>query len=119
MFPYEFYKFLHYLMIFIFVAGLGVSFFTVNNPKWNKILTGVSSVLIFVAGMGLLARIGVQHGKGFPGWIWAKMVIWFLLAIGAPVLAKRAGQYKVVAYFALLSVTSLAAWFAVYKPFDF
>jgi uncharacterized membrane protein SirB2 len=118
MLPYEFYKFLHVMMIFVFLSGAAIGFFIENNPKWNKILTGVTSVLIFVAGMGLLARIGVQHGSGFPGWVWLKMGLWLVMAVGAPVLAKRCRQYQTVCYFGILTLTAIAAWAATYKPFE-
>lgn len=118
MFSYEFYKVLHFVMILIFVGGMGASFFTLENPKWNKILMGVSSLLIFVAGMGLLARIGVQHGQGFPTWVMLKIALWAFLAVGAPILAKRAQKFRVPVYFAMLTLASLAAWVATNKPFE-
>lgn len=118
MFSYEFYKFLHLVTLFLFLSGAAVSFFLENNPKWNKILTGVTSLLIFVAGMGLLARIGVQHGAGFPMWVWLKMALWLFMAVGAPVLAKRARAYQTSCYFGLLSLAAVAAWLATFKPFE-
>lgn len=118
MFPYEFYKFLHLVMLFYFLSGAAVGFFAENNPRWNKILTGVTSFLIFVAGMGLLARMGVDHGGGFPAWVWMKIAIWLFMVVGAPVLAKRAKQYRTVCYFGLLILATLAGWLATYKPFE-
>ena len=118
MFSYEFYKVVHFIMILVFVGGMGASFFSLENPKWNKILMGVSSLLIFVAGMGLLARIGVQHGAGFPTWVMVKIALWAFLVVGAPILAKRAKKYSVTAYFAMLTIASLATWVATNKPFE-
>ncbi len=118
MLPYEFYKLLHVGSLFFFLAGATLSFFHPLNPKWNKILTGITSFLIFVAGMGLMARIGVGHGAAWPLWIKAKVAIWLFMAIGAPVLAKRARNHQVAAYFFMLFLATLAAWFATFKPFE-
>jgi uncharacterized membrane protein SirB2 len=118
MLPYEFYKFLHLVTLFIFLSGAGLGFFLENNPKWNKIITGITSVLIFVAGMGLIARIGIGHGEGWPLWINLKVAIWLFMAIGAPVLAKRARAYQTTCYFALLSLAAVAGWLATFKPFE-
>ena len=67
MFSYEFYKVIHFASILAFVVALGFSFSTTAPAKWTKIMIGVAGVLIFVAGMGLLARLDIGHGDD-PSW---------------------------------------------------
>lgn len=114
----EFYQVLHISSLFIFVSGLGISFFTDNTNKLNKILTGISSLLILVAGMGLIAKqLEIGHGESWPKWIHAKITIWAIVAIGGPVLAKRMSQKKAMAFYGLLILMILAVYTVAHKPF--
>lgn len=114
---YEVYKFLHIVFIIIVAAGLGVGYHGAQ-PKHLKILTGISSLLILVTGMGLLARIGVEHGEGFPGWVMVKIVLWLAVAISGPLLAKRlSATVKPKAFWGLASLLFIAVYMAVNKPF--
>ena len=119
MFSYEFYKVLHIFSIILFVALLGLSFAPGDPTKKTKIFTGVVSLLIFVAGMGLLARLGIGHGETtWPGWVIAKFVLWLLLAISVPILVKRLrGQAKAKAFFGVMVVFGLLVFLGVYRPF--
>ena len=113
---YEVYKVLHLVSIFFFIAGLAITFMLSDNPKFNKIVTGITSLLILVAGMGLLARIGISM-KELPTWVIPKMAIWLILAIAAPILGKRLQSKKTIALYGLLSLLSIAGVLAIYKPF--
>ena len=114
---YEFYKFLHLFMIFSFLV-LGTLNLTTVPSKMVKIGNGVVSFLILVAGMGLLARIGVSHGEGFPTWIILKIVIWLLLVILIPVAGKRfSDKGKKASLWALVILSTAAAILATNKPF--
>lgn len=115
---YEFYKVVHVLMIIVFFGSLGATLYSSENPKSQRIITGLSSFLILVGGMGLLARLGVSHGEGFPGWVTAKIVIWLFLSALAPILNKRlspAAKKKSLYFFLFLGF--LAIYIAVLKPF--
>ena len=115
--PYEFYKVLHILSILIVFSFMAVSFLHPTPPKFSKIITGVGSFFILVAGMGLLARLGVNHGEGFPVWVWAKIGLWLLISALGPVLAKRLKQeQKIWAFLGMLILASLAVVVAVFKP---
>ena len=77
MLSYDFYKTLH---LFSLVLFLGTMSFTLAQPagqapKQMKILSGVSSLFLLVAGMGLLARIGVSHGTGWPLWAMLRVAL--------------------------------------------
>lgn len=117
MISYEVYKVLHIMAAFFMLVGLGVGLLHPNPPKFMKIQSGVASLILFVAGMGLLARIGIAHGSGFPGWALAKMFFWVILAVGAPLAAKRVKQGRTTLLYVFLSIAVLAAVFAIYKPF--
>lgn len=115
---YHFYKILHLVSILFFIGGVGASCFgtQTNLKKSIKIVMGVSSLLILVAGMGLLARLGFSHGAGFPTWVVFKLLIWLLLAVGAPIVFKRVSHGLGKWFYLFLTLASLAAWFAIYKP---
>ena len=112
---YEVYKILHYIFLFIFISGISISFLAQDPPKFAKIMTGVSSILILVAGMGLIARL--MPGEKWPGWIHAKLTIWGLVAILGPVLSKRLTSNRGIALIGILVLTFIAIGLAVLKPF--
>gem|GEM_PF-2092054 len=114
----NFYRVLHYGSLFFFLSGLGISFFSDSKNVANKIITGISSLLILVAGMGLIAKaLQIGHGASWPAWIHAKIIIWALLAIGSPILAKRLSKGKAIAFYVMIVLAVCAAYLAVQKPF--
>ncbi len=115
MFSYETYKLLHIALAMFFLASLAISFCGPQTSRLHKILSGIASLLIFVAGMGLMARLGIGHGGSWPLWIKAKMTLWLFLAIAGPVLAKRIRFARRLTFFALFSLFILATYFAIYK----
>ena len=115
--PYEFYKLLHVLSIFVMLISMTVLFFKDQNNKLHKMLSGIVSLLIFVAGMGLLARLNFSHGEPWPLWVKAKIGLWFLVALLIPILNKRVKIQRQCAFWALFTIIVLAAFTAIYKPF--
>ncbi|CAM9906692.1 unnamed protein product [Chrysoparadoxa australica] len=114
----NFYRVLHYGSLFFFLSGLGISFFTDNKNVANKIITGISSLLILVAGMGLIAKaLQIGHGASWPAWLHAKITIWAILAVGAPILAKRLTKGKAVVFYVFIVLATMASYLAVNKPF--
>jgi hypothetical protein len=114
MISYENYKILHLVSIFVMFTGLSVGFFG-SQPKLIKILTGVGTLFTLVAGMGLLARLGVQHGEPWPLWVWIKMIIWLLIGVGGAVVVKRFPSFGKYAYIVSLLLFVLAASSAILK----
>ncbi|MEX2609194.1 MAG: hypothetical protein WEA24_04550 [Gemmatimonadota bacterium] len=121
--PYQIYKLIHLLGIFVVVTTLAVASMHLlrggtraDFPRRRAlgITHGVASFLILLGGFGMLARLGIVHG-GLPGWILLKLGIWVLLS-GALTLALRAtaGARAVLIGTPLLAL--LAAAIAIYKP---
>lgn len=114
MISYEFYKVVHLFSIVLMLTGLSISFFEVKS-KSVKILTGIGTLFTLVGGMGLLARLGINHGEAWPVWVKAKMTIWFIIGIGGAVVARRFSSYGKFAYPILLILFLSASLFAVFK----
>lgn len=118
MISHEVYEFLHISLVLLFFFGLTLSFFCSSEKcsKRPKILAGVASLLIFVAGMGMMARLGIGHGESWPLWIKIKMTVWALLAIGGPLLAKRVQHKKGLAFSGLFLLFLIAIYAAIFQP---
>lgn len=125
MISYAVYRLLHFIGIFLVLtalgglalhAGSGGTRATSRARGMIAALHGIGVLLILVAGFGLLARLGIMHGAGFPGWIWAKLAIW--LVIGAWMALPY--RFPALARASLLVVPALgavAAYLAIFKPF--
>ncbi len=114
MIPYEFYKVLHICMLFILTSTLGFIF--QEHSKKKKILIGIISFMVFVAGMGLIARLGFKHSEPFPLWIKAKILCWVLLNILLIFSVKFKIQAKKIVYLASGILILVAIIMAVYRP---
>lgn len=122
--PYQLYKLIHFLGIFMILIVLAAACMHVlrggtraDNPHRRTIgiVHGIASFLILLGGFGMLARLGVLHG-GLPGWIYAKLVIW-LIASGSIALVYRGPDLARALLIALPLLAVLAGYFALYKPF--
>ena len=110
--PYEFYKVMHLVSVFIFLTSTSALLIGKMRNKMLAITSGVSSLFILIAGMGLVARLHV----GFPPWVIAKLVIWLVITGMGHMVAKRFPRYAMQAYWLAMVLASTAAWLAVYKP---
>ncbi len=119
---YELYKVLHLVAVFGLLLALGGLTLHIMNGgsrtypyrRFVMIVHGVGLFVAFVAGFGLLARLGFT--SNIPGWALAKLVIWLLLGI-APAVIYRKAQAAMLLWFVVLILAGAAAWLAVVKPF--
>lgn len=124
MFSRNFYEILHIVGIaLMFVAIGGVAVHAANGGKKGESATrklvsighGIGALLVLVGGFGMLARMGMQHGAGFPAWLWVKIAIWLVLS--AVVLIPYRKPALARPFFVLLPLLAgVAVYMAVYKP---
>ncbi len=112
---YEVYKMIHVVSIVIFFALFAAAAYSQKNEKREKILTGVFLLLILVSGMGLLARIGIQHGVAWPNWVRAKLTIWLVVGVLGHMMMKRFPQHAVKSFWGSVGLLTLASYFANFK----
>ncbi len=75
---------------------------------------GVAMLVIFVAGFGLMAKIGIMGGA-WPAWIYGKLALW--LVVGAAVaLARRRPDLARRWYVLLPLLGGVGAYLAYVKP---
>jgi hypothetical protein len=125
MFSRNFYEILHIIGIaLMFVAIGGVAVHAANGgnkaeSQTRKLVSighGVGALLVLVGGFGMLARIGMQHGAGFPAWLWIKIAVWAVLS--AIVLIPYRKPALARPFFVLLPLLAgVAVYSALYKPF--
>jgi hypothetical protein len=121
--PYIVYKVIHYLGIFLLVVVLGASMgrrVAAEGPdplkKRFATLHGLALFLVLLGGFGLLARINVEHGTLFPGWVWVKLAIWVLLG-GIVVVARKRSGWAMPLILLVPVLAMLAGYVAYAKPF--
>lgn len=114
MLSYQTYKLIHLASIFIFLSGAAVLLLARPPGKTWKIITGVSSLFILIAGFGLLARLGLT--SGMPSWVIVKIVIWTGVTALGHIVAKRFPGAALQAYWVTVGLATIAAYFAIYKP---
>ena len=111
---YESYKVLHLAAIFVFLSSASVMLVARPAGAFWKMLTGISSLVILIGGMGLVAKL--LHGA-MPGWVVGKLVIWLIVTGLGHVIAKRFPKQGGLAMGITLGLAAVAAWLAVFKPF--
>lgn len=126
MFSHSFYLLLHILGIALMFAAIGgVAIHAANggtksSSSTRKLVSighGVGALIVLVGGFGMLARLGMQHGAGFPAWLWVKIGIWLVLS--AVVLLPYRKPALARPFFILMPLLAgFAAYMAVYKPIN-
>lgn len=121
--PYEFYKVLHAISTMMIVMGLaGAAAVSVNgiaraSNKFRMVVAmthGIGMLVAFVAGFGLMAKLGMM-GQGWPLWIIAKLMIWLVMGLLIAVLLRKPSTAKWV-WWAVLILYAVAATLARLKP---
>lgn len=116
MVPYEIYKMIHLGSLMLLFTGFTVSLIGQKQIKLFKILTGVATLLVFVTGMGLMARIGIGHGNPWPLWIKLKFTIFGIIGIGVPIVIKRMKSLYTPTYWLMIVIFVIASGLVNYKP---
>jgi hypothetical protein len=120
---YEFYKVLHITGIFMVISAVGAHLLNgmlggnkqFAGKKFVGILHGVGLLVAFVAGFGLMARLGMMGG-GWPTWVSLKLVIWLFLGLVILIPRFKPSWSKGV-WIAVIIAGSFAAYLARYKPY--
>jgi hypothetical protein len=115
MISYEIYKILHIVSIITFFLCTGAQLFRPIPSRLLSILIGVTSFLVLVAGMGLLARIGVSHGSALPLWIYLKLAAWLILSAMIPIGVRRLGERRQKLFAPALVIAIVTVIIAVFK----
>ena len=111
---FEVYRLLHFVCLIVLTSCLGVSFFSKTPQKWAKILGMTASFILMVAGMGLIAR--TMAGQPWPMWVKMKLALWTVIAISAPIMAKRLTNNRGIAFSVVMLLLVVAVSLAVFKP---
>lgn len=120
---YTFYKILHITAIITIFAALGGACLHAMNGGSREgssgrgminALHGIGLFVALVGGFGLLARMGMA--TGWPGWVYAKLVIWLVVG-GLLVLPYRKPEFAKPLLLSLPVLGLAAAWLAIAKPF--
>lgn len=118
--PYEFYKILHLLGIFMLFISIGgviirgkLNDTSAATRKYIGIMNGVGLLVILVAGFGIMARLGISLTDG---WVLSKLAIWLIFG-GLLAVANRKPQLIGVLTITTLVLGVMAAYLAILKPF--
>jgi hypothetical protein len=116
---YEFYNVAHVIGVLFLFSALGALAATAGSPsaplrRIASIAHGVALALIFVAGFGLLARLG--HFGDIPMWAYLKMALWGILGL-AVVPLKRKPEWAPALWVLMPVIGGFAVWLAVTQPF--
>lgn len=121
---YTFYKILHVASVLAVFAALGGACLHAMQGGGREgnsgrgalhALHGIALFLALVGGFGLLARLGMA--TGWPGWVWAKLVVWLVLGGLLMVPARRPALARPILLGVLPLLGLAAAWLAIAKPF--
>ncbi len=119
---YETYKVIHLLSAFVlFTVAGGIALYAANGGskadngqrKLVGILHGTALLVSLVAGFGLLTKLGLG---AFPGWVWAKLVLWLIVGAIATLPYRKPELGKLFLWLMPL-LGGLAAFLAIFKPF--
>jgi hypothetical protein len=124
MISYAVYRVVHLVGIFLLLVALGglslgSARAEAGGPGGRRLamaLHGVALFIVLLGGFGLLARLGIMHGMGWPGWVWMKLGIWILMG-AAVVIPRRRPAWGPALLMLIPALGGVAAWIAIFKPF--
>ena len=110
----SFYQILHLLGLVSFVSALSILLLKPEKSKIASIVFGISSLIIFVAGFGMLAKLGYSMASV---WVIGKLLIWTCLAVGIPYVVKRMSSIKRMVFIGSMLLICIAVILAILKPY--
>ncbi|MEE4273733.1 MAG: hypothetical protein V2I67_18805 [Thermoanaerobaculales bacterium] len=115
---YQFYTIAHVVGVLFLFTALGALAATAGSSsaplrRIASIAHGVALALIFVAGFGLLARLG--YFGDIPIWAYLKMALWLVLGLVVLPLKKKP-EWAATLWVLMPVAGGLAVWLAVAKP---
>lgn len=117
-----FYKALHIFGLFLAMTSLGgIAIHAANGGTMatsrTRALTasvfGLGMLLALAGGFGQAARLGLTSTGIFPGWLWAKVGIWVIVAI-LSILPYRIPALAKPIYLFVPVLSGLAAYLAIF-----
>lgn len=114
MISYEMYKIVHVVSIVLFFS----MFAAASNKKAEKLelaMIGVSLGIILISGMGLVARMGIEHGSAWPIWLKLKLVILVVIAGSTHFVLIKHSRFARKYFWLAVGFLTLASFLANYK----
>lgn len=117
-----FYKSLHIFGLFLSTTSLGgIAIHAANGgtkaTSRTRTLTasmfGIGMLIALAGGFGQAARLGMTNTAIFPGWLWAKIAIWIVVAV-LSILPYRIPALAKPIYLLVPLLTGLAAYLAIF-----
>ena len=118
--PYELWKVVHLFGVIALFASLGglaglALVGKVEDSKPFRALHGVAMLLLFLAGFGLLAKLGFGSPATWGAWVYLKLALWLVMG-GALVFVRKSGRNAPWVLLVCAALGAVAAWAAVTKP---
>jgi len=112
----EFYRVLHVTGLALVLLGAGATLLVKDAPrKLAMALHGIGLLVMFGAGFGAMAKLGLGSPSDWPAWLILKMVIWFLVA-SIPALVRHGTVPRPLGWILVVLLVACAAWLAIVKP---
>jgi hypothetical protein len=111
----QFYYVVHVVSVILLFALTFSAFADPSPARRKKMLmaTGILSILVFVAGWGLIEKVYARH---IAGWMVVKMVVWLAVSAFTGIVFRRPSKARVLAW--TTAVLAAVAVYMVYlKPF--
>lgn len=117
-----FYKALHIFGLFLAMTSLGgIAIHAANGgtkaTSRTRALTasafGIGMLLALAGGFGQAARLGLSQTALFPGWLWAKVAIWVVVAV-LSILPYRIPALAKPIYLLVPVLAGLASYLAIF-----
>jgi uncharacterized membrane protein SirB2 len=86
-----------------------------ERRRFTMIITGILSLVVLVAAIGLVHK---TYGMKFTGWMYAKIVIWILLA-GMSGMAFRRSTFAGVLMIVVIALVGAAVYLVYARPMIF